>query len=354
MSLFGATPTNARKPMQPIKLSLCIPTYNRAAHIGQTLDSILSQVSGSIEVVIVDGASTDDTCEVVASFQKRLPNLIYYRGTQNMGVDRDMATAVELARGEYCWLMSSDDLVKPGAISRMLNEIESGADIYLCDVTLCRPDMQPIRDTKYLSARRTCDQFDVTDREQFLTYLSLATSNNALFCYMCAIVFRRSSWINVGFNERFSGTGYAHVFTLLSFMRTRCVIKYIPAALVLNRPENDSFSAQGLEKRYMLDFDGYLLLANELFNDDPQVRHKFLHVMTREHPWYRLLKLRSAVHSTERWNDISAKLSEFGYSSTTLAFCGFWGRFKIVIDTVLYINGKLAIGSFLRGLRARF
>jgi len=338
---------------QAIKLSVCIPTHNRGALIGRTLDSILSQVNESIEVVVVDGASTDDTCEVVASFQKRFANLTYYRGIENMGVDRDMAKAVELARGEYCWLMSSDDLVRPGAISRMLNEIEFGADIYLCDVTLCSIEMQPIRDTKYLSDRRIVDQFDITDREQFLTYLNLATSNNALFCYMCAIVFRRSNWINVGYNERFTGTGYAHVFTLLSFIRTRCLIKYIPSALVLNRPDNDSFSGQGLEKRYMLDFDGYLLLANQLFNNDPQVRHAFLRVMTREHPWYRLLKLRSAIHSTERWKDISSKLLEFGYSSTTLAFCGFWGRFKIVVDTALYLNGKFAIGSFLRAVRAR-
>jgi abequosyltransferase len=338
---------------QPIKLSVCIPTYNRAALIGRTLESILSQVSGSIEVVVVDGASTDGTCEVVESFKKRFANLIYYRGIENMGVDRDMAKAVELAQGEYCWLMSSDDLIKPGAISRILNEIESGADIYLCDVTLCNRDMQPIRDTKYLSDRRTDDQFDITDREQFLTYLNLATSNNALFCYMCAIVFRRSSWINVGYNEDFTGTGYAHVFTLLSFIRTRCLIKYIPSALVLNRPDNDSFSGQGLENRYMLDFDGYFLLANQLFKDDPQVRHTFLRVMTREHPWYRLLKLRSAIHSTERWKSISGKLLEFGYSSTTLALCGFWGRFKIVVDTAHYLNRKFAIGSFLRTLRAR-
>ena len=337
---------------QSIKLSVCIPTYNRAAFIGETLESILPQVNESIEVVVVDGASTDNTAEVVASFQNRFANLLYHRGAQNMGVDRDMATAVELARGEYCWLMSSDDLIKPGAISRMLEEIQSGADIYLCDITLCNSDMQPIRGLKFLSDHRSTNQFDLMDREQFLTYLNLATSNNALFCYMCAMVFRRSSWVNVGFNERFSRTGYAHVFTLLSFMKTRCLVKYIPSALVLNRPGNDSFSSQGIEKRYMLDFDGYLLLANELFYDDPQVKRAFLRVMTREHPWYRLLKLRSVIQSTKRWEAISPKLLEFGYSRKVLAFCGFWGRFKIVVNTALYLNGKFAIGSFLRWVRA--
>jgi len=338
---------------QPIKLSVCIPTYNRAAFIGETLESILSQANGSIEIVVVDGASTDGTPEVVASFQKRFSNLIYHRGAQNMGVDRDMATAVELARGEYCWLMSSDDLIKPGAISRMLEEIQSGADIYLCDVTLCRPDMQPIRDTRFLSDRRSIDQFDLADRKQFLAYLSLATSNNALFCYMCAIVFRRSSWVNVGFNEQFSRTGYAHVFTLLSFTKMRCLVKYIPSALVLNRSDNDSFSSQGIEKRYMLDFDGYLLLANELFEGDPQMKRAFLHVMSREHPWYRLVKLRSAIHSSKAWKDLSAKLLVFGYSRRTLAVCGFCGRFKALVDTVVFLNKRFADVFAVRWLRVR-
>lgn len=338
---------------QPIKLSVCIPTYNRAAFIGETLESILSQANGSIEIVVVDGASTDGTPEVVASYQKRFSNLIYHRGAQNMGVDRDMATAVEVARGEYCWLMSSDDLVKPGAISRMLEEIRSGADIYLCDVTLCRPNMQPIRDTNFLSDRRSTNQFNLTDRELFLTYLNLATSNNALFCYMCAIVFRRASWVNVGFNDRFSRTGYAHVFTLLSFVKTRCLITYIPSALVLNRPGNDSFSSQGIEKRFMLDFDGYLLLANELFESDPQVKRAFLRVMTREHPWYRLVKLRSAIQSSKAWKDISTRLLAFGYSRRALAVCGFCGRFKAVVDTAVFLNRRFAATFVVRWLRVR-
>jgi len=338
---------------QPIKLSVCIPTYNRAAFIGETLESILSQTNGSIEVVVADGASTDGTLEVVASYQKRFSNLIYHRGAQNMGVDRDMATAVELARGEYCWLMSSDDLIKPGAISRMLEEIQSGADIYLCDVTLCRPDMQPIHDTKFLSSRRSTSQFDLADREQFLTYLSLAASNNALFCYMCAIVFRRSSWVNVGFNERFSRTGYAHVFTLLSFIKTRCLVTYVPSALVLNRPDNDSFSGQGIEKRFMLDFNGYLLLANELFDGDSQVKRAFLKVMSREHPWYRLIKLRSAIQSGKAWKDLSARLLVFGYSRRTLAVCGFCGRFKALVDAAVSLNRRFADVFVVRWLRVR-
>lgn len=334
-----------------IRLSICIPTYNRAAFIGETLESILSQVSNVVEVVIVDGASTDNTEQVVSPFRDRFPNLVYHRGITNRGVDRDMATAVEIARGQFCWLMSSDDLLKPRAISQVLDEISTGDDIYLCDVTLCDYNMKPIRNTSLLSSCRETNRYDLADRAQLLRYFSLATSNNALFCYMSSIIFRRESWVNIGYENLFSGTGYAHVFMLLSFIKTRCLIKYIPIPLVLNRAGNDSFSNQGIAKRYLLDFDGYLLLANQLFNDDLQVRRSFLHVMTREHPWCRLIKLRSEIRSPERWGEICMKLLEFGYSRNQVALCGVLGQARFIVRLALYLNRKFPGSTFLRWLR---
>ena len=55
-----------KKPL----LSICIATYNRANFIGETLDSIILQLTEDVEVVIVDGASTDNTREVVESYVK--------------------------------------------------------------------------------------------------------------------------------------------------------------------------------------------------------------------------------------------------------------------------------------------
>lgn len=98
------------------RLSLCIPTFNRAAFIGETLESIIAQATDDVEIVVVDGASTDGTEEVIRIFQKRFPRLRYHRGDRNMGVERDTQKAVELAEGNYCWLMCSDDVLKPGAI----------------------------------------------------------------------------------------------------------------------------------------------------------------------------------------------------------------------------------------------
>ncbi len=49
-------------------LSICIATYNRAEYIGETLESIIPQVTDEVEIVIVDGASTDNTSSVVKHY----------------------------------------------------------------------------------------------------------------------------------------------------------------------------------------------------------------------------------------------------------------------------------------------
>src|SRR5271165_2413917 len=103
-----------------MRLSVCIPTYNFGAFIGETLESILPQVEEGVEVIVLDGGSDDDTSVVVESLQQRYPSLRYERRDERGGIDRDIARTVDLARGEYCWLFCADDVMKPGAIGRML------------------------------------------------------------------------------------------------------------------------------------------------------------------------------------------------------------------------------------------
>ena len=128
--------------MSSLRLSVCIPTYNFGAFIGATLDSIVAQATGEIEIVIVDGASTDDTAHVVQKIGHVFPRLRFYRRDINGGVDVDLAKAVELARGDYCWLMSGDDVLAPRAMARVLHELQEEHDVYLCNRTECDRDLK--------------------------------------------------------------------------------------------------------------------------------------------------------------------------------------------------------------------
>src|SRR5580658_6364649 len=87
----------ARDGNAAMRLSICIPTYNFGAFIGETLESIAAQLQDGVEVVVLDGGSTDETAEVVGAFAQRHPQIRYHRQPERGGIDRDMARTVALA-----------------------------------------------------------------------------------------------------------------------------------------------------------------------------------------------------------------------------------------------------------------
>ena len=108
----------------PELLSICIPTYNRAAYLGDLLESLAREHeatpwAGEIAVHISDNASTDDTREVIARYARRLP-LSAHRNVDNIGGDRNFARLIGLSAGDYFWLLGDDETVQPGSLARLL------------------------------------------------------------------------------------------------------------------------------------------------------------------------------------------------------------------------------------------
>lgn len=119
-----------------LKLSICITTFNRATFIGTTLESILAQLTSDCEVVVLDGASTDDTGRIVSEYARRSNRLRYVRQETNNGIDRDYDGAVEIARGEYCWLMTDDDIMMPGAVAAVLQALQRNLSVIVINAEL--------------------------------------------------------------------------------------------------------------------------------------------------------------------------------------------------------------------------
>ncbi len=117
-----------------IKLSICIPTYNRAAHLRNCLNSIaLSNLQSAFnyEICISDNNSSDDTEAVVQAAQKNL-RIKYHKNQSNLGIPRNFLNVVAMADGEFAWLIGDDDLLMPKAISDLYELIDGypGVDFF--------------------------------------------------------------------------------------------------------------------------------------------------------------------------------------------------------------------------------
>lgn len=119
------------------KLSVLIPVYNSELHIGQCLRSAFSQTLGSIEYIVVDDASTDNTLAVIESVAKEFPerarSLRILRHSSNMGPCAARKTALESATGEYVIHLDSDDWIEPECYEKMYRAaLDSDADVVCC------------------------------------------------------------------------------------------------------------------------------------------------------------------------------------------------------------------------------
>ena len=280
--------------MNKIRLSICIPIYNFGAFIGATLDSIITQATNDVEIVIVDGASTDNTTEVIQQYQKMFPRLNYQRREKRGGIDRDMAISVELARGEFCWLFGGDDIMMPGTLPRILDMLSPGTDLFLCETILCDFSLHPIEKHNLfkISTERT---FDLGNKAERSYYFETALNTAAFFSFCGSLIFKKSVWDSVKINESFVGSCWAHVARFFEIIPRGLKVTYLPEPCLYKRGGNDSFNDKGIVRRLQLAIDGYSKLADAFFGKKSMEAFHIRRVLRNEFPllWFIYLKSES-------------------------------------------------------------
>lgn len=96
-------------------VSVIVPTYNGAASIGDTIQSVLGQTYPHFELIVVDDASPDNSGEVVKAFKDA--RLRYIRHEQNGGPHRAWLTGLEASRGHFVACLDQDDVYHPEKLS---------------------------------------------------------------------------------------------------------------------------------------------------------------------------------------------------------------------------------------------
>ncbi len=222
----------------PPRLSICIATRNRATLIGETLDSILAQATDDVELVIVDGASTDGTETVLQQYQRRFPNVRYSRLEVNGGVDRDYSRTVELARGEYCWFMTDDDVLKPSAIQSVLSHMQEGYNLIVVNAENRSADQATL-----LASRRLAIDHDRIYRPAETEALFIDVGYH--LTYIGSVVIQRDLW-NARDKKSYWGTWFVH-FGVIFQQPLPGLTLVLAEPLISGRIGNISWNARSFE-----------------------------------------------------------------------------------------------------------
>jgi glycosyltransferase involved in cell wall biosynthesis len=150
-------------------VSIVIPNYNHAAYLAAAIESVLNQDYPRIELIVIDDGSTDGSRDILSRYTGRC----LWKTQPNCGQVATMNKGWAMSRGEILGFLASDDLLLPGAISRMVLCLNENPDAVLVygDFNLIDPDSAIVR-------RVVTPEFDYAE---MVTKLVCAPGPGALF-----------------------------------------------------------------------------------------------------------------------------------------------------------------------------
>lgn len=184
-------------------LTICIATRNRRNFLEQCLKSIITQyLFSTIEVIIVDGDSSDGTSDLCLKYISKYPN-IKYINKLNGGIDADYSFGIINSSSKYCWLLSDDDLLTHNSIFNLLHKIQKDYSFIVLNSNHYSVNMDFIvkenRLNIYNDKTYSINHDDLIFRE--LT---------GPICLISSLVVSREMWIERN-NHKYLGTYFNHI-----------------------------------------------------------------------------------------------------------------------------------------------
>ena len=226
--------------MRPPKVSICLPTYNRAGYLRKCIRSILAQSYADLEVIVLDNASSDDTGAVVREFDD--PRLQYHRNERNIGPFGNMNLGISLARGEYICIAHDDDAYLPDFVERVVSLLEANPSMAMAHSAVfeTEPNGERRRILRAYPATRV-----LPGRREFVRFLE----GHNVCC--SSVIARRRAYAEAGvFDPRYLCADF-HMWLRLAL---RGDVGYVADPLVEMRIHSESGSAGMEPQRWYSEF----------------------------------------------------------------------------------------------------
>ena len=108
------------------RVSVLIPVYNGQVFLKEAIDCVLAASIDSIEVLVLDDGSTDDTSKILASYDDERITVIHQ---SNIGLAATLNKGISLARGTYIARQDQDDLMLPGRLAKQVAFLEANPQV---------------------------------------------------------------------------------------------------------------------------------------------------------------------------------------------------------------------------------
>ena len=109
-----------------IKVSVIVPVYNGEEYIRKCLNSLVNQTLDSLEIIVIDDGSKDNTKTILDEFIYQYPEIIKVYSVSNGGQGRARNYGVQFATGKYIGFVDSDDYVSPTMYETLYQKAISG------------------------------------------------------------------------------------------------------------------------------------------------------------------------------------------------------------------------------------
>lgn len=228
-----------------MKISICIPQYNRSKLLEKALRMLENQTYDNIEIVVSDDCSQDDTIERITNLAKsfRFP-IVLGTNDKNTGYDRNYRKCIELASGDYAFVIGNDDtILEKDSIEYLVNFLKSNdyPDIGYCNYV-------EEKDKSFVVERARSTKVHGSGIETALRHFNG-------FSFVGGLIYKKSAF-NKYNTDKHDGSIYSQMYMGLVMIGSGCRLFTIQKPLVLKDLHYEdgsfrwSFYRDGLPKKW--------------------------------------------------------------------------------------------------------